>query len=193
VAAGKKKAARLKAHLVFLDESGFQLLPHVCRTWAPRGQTPLYRQWQHRQRLAVISAVTVSPRRQRLGLYYEVHGKTIRHTEIERFLRHLLQHLRGPIVLLWDNGTCHKGPALAALRAQHPRLHLLRFPAYAPELNPDEAVWMLAKRRLANGCPADLDALLWDLTEVLEDVRHSPRLLRACLRHAALPRILNTA
>jgi transposase len=30
-----------------------------------------------------------------------------------------------------------------------PRLHLLRFPGYAPELNPDEGVWKLAKGMLA--------------------------------------------
>lgn len=183
----------MKAHLIFLDESGFQLLPHVCRTWAPRGQTPLYRQWHRRHRLSVISAVTVSPRRQRLGLYYQVHGKNIQQAEIVQFLRHLLRHLPGPILLLWDNGASHRGPPIAALSAAHPRLHLVRFPAYAPELNPDEAVWIFTKRRLANGCPADLDALLWDVTEVLEDVKRSPRLLRACLQQSDLPQILKRA
>ncbi len=34
----KKNAARLGAHLVFADESGFQLIPNVVRTWAPQGQ-----------------------------------------------------------------------------------------------------------------------------------------------------------
>ena len=41
MAAGKKNAARLGAHLVFIDESGFQLIPSVRRTWAPRGETPI--------------------------------------------------------------------------------------------------------------------------------------------------------
>lgn len=39
--AGDKKAFVLGAHLTFLDESGFLLIPNVCRTWAPRGQTPV--------------------------------------------------------------------------------------------------------------------------------------------------------
>ena len=41
LAAGKKNAARLGAHLVFADESGFLLAPLVLRTWAPQGATPL--------------------------------------------------------------------------------------------------------------------------------------------------------
>jgi hypothetical protein len=37
VAANKKKVARLGAHIVFADESGFLLIPHVAKTWAPVG------------------------------------------------------------------------------------------------------------------------------------------------------------
>ena len=43
LAAGKKNAARLGAHLVFADESGFLLAPLVAKTWAPRGCTPFQR------------------------------------------------------------------------------------------------------------------------------------------------------
>lgn len=38
-----KNAERLGAHLVFLDESGFLVIPTVTRTWAPRGCTPILR------------------------------------------------------------------------------------------------------------------------------------------------------
>src|SRR5256886_10674691 len=37
VAPGKKNAARLGAHIVFADESGFLLIPTEVRTWAPQG------------------------------------------------------------------------------------------------------------------------------------------------------------
>src|SRR5438876_12462005 len=43
LAPGKKNAARLGAHIVFADESGFLLAPLVVRTWAPRGCTPVVR------------------------------------------------------------------------------------------------------------------------------------------------------
>jgi hypothetical protein len=41
LATGKKNAARLAAHLVFIDESGFLLIPSVHKTWSPVGQTPI--------------------------------------------------------------------------------------------------------------------------------------------------------
>ena len=37
----KKKARREGRILVFIDESGLSQRPHRCRTWAPRGQTPI--------------------------------------------------------------------------------------------------------------------------------------------------------
>ena len=40
------KARRERRTLVFVDESGFYLLPSVVKTYAPRGQTPLVDEWQ---------------------------------------------------------------------------------------------------------------------------------------------------
>jgi putative transposase len=56
------------------------------------------------------------------------------------FLRHLLRHLPGPVIVLLDNANTHKGEPLEEIRRQHPRLRLENFPAYTPELNPDEGV-----------------------------------------------------
>ena len=60
-----------------MDESGFMLRPCVVRTWAPRGQTPRLKSWERRERLSVISAITVSPVRKRLGLYFEILRKNV--------------------------------------------------------------------------------------------------------------------
>ncbi|MGH7173770.1 MAG: winged helix-turn-helix domain-containing protein, partial [Gemmataceae bacterium] len=40
-----REAFRRQAHVVFLDESGFQLTPSVRRTLTPRGQTPVLDCW----------------------------------------------------------------------------------------------------------------------------------------------------
>src|SRR4030066_72860 len=64
-APGKKNARRLGAHLVFVDESGFLLIPSVHKTWAPRGQTPIIRHRYQRDKISVISGLSVSPVRQR--------------------------------------------------------------------------------------------------------------------------------
>jgi transposase len=187
VAAHQKKAARLGAHLVFVDESGFLLIPSVQRTWAPRGQTPFLRHRQRRERISVISGLSVSPRRRRCGLYFLLSPKNIQHPEVCAFLRDLLRHLRGPVIVIWDNGTIHGGEAIRALQARYPRLHLYRFPGYAPELNPDEGVWQLAKRALANGRPDSQRELFRHLRSHLSRLRRSPSLLRGCVRGSDLP------
>src|SRR5687767_3493376 len=141
MAASKKNAARLGAYLVFVDESGFLLIPTVLRTWAPRGCTPILHHRYRRDKVSVISGISVSPQRQRLGLFYRMHLTNIGQVEVCEFLRQLLRHLPGHVIVLLDNSNTHKGDPLRQLLRRHPRLHVEHFPSYAPDLNPDEGVW----------------------------------------------------
>ena len=147
----------------------------------------MLRHRQRRERISVISGLSVSPHRRRCGLYFLLSPKNIQHPEVCAFLRDLLHHLRGPVIGIWDNGTIHGGDAIRALLARYPRLHLYRFPSYAPELNPDEGVWRLAKRALANGRPDSQHELFRHLRSHLSRLRRAPLLLRACVRASALP------
>lgn len=187
MAPDKKNATRLGAHLVFVDESGFLLIPPVRRTWAPRGQTPVVFHHQRRDRISVISGLSVSPRRKRLGLYYRLHANNIRRDEVIEFLSHLLRHLRGSVIVLWDNGSIHKGPVIRAFCRRHRRLHLEALPPYAPELNPDEGVWSQTKGQLANGRPDAIPQLWRHLVDSLRDIGASQRKLRACVYESDLP------
>jgi len=173
---------------VFLDESGFLTVPNVRRTWAPRGQTPILRCAGHWEKISAVSSIAVSPQRKRLTLYARFHPqKNIRSPEVVAFLRQLLKHLRGHVVLLWDNGNHHKGPAVRKFLSRHPRLHPHRFPAYAPELNPDESVWNHLKRAVANSNPRDLRQLKEFLRPPLQRLRQSQKLLWSCIRASDLP------
>lgn len=167
------------------------LIPSVRRTWAPRGKTPFLYHRQKHDRISAISAVTVSPERQRLGLYCHFHFSNIGHVEVAAFLQLLLRHLHGHIVVLWDGGSIHRGPALDHLLQRHPRLHIERFPAYAPDLNPDEQVWNHLKAELANGCPMSVDSLCDDLTVLFRRARRSPSLLRSFILESDLPSFLS--
>jgi transposase len=186
----QKKVQRLKAHLAFLDESGFLLIPNVRRTWAPRGQTPIVWHRYRHDRISAISAVTVSYRRQRLGLYFHLHRENISQAEVILFLSYLLREIRGPIVLLWDGGGIHTGAETRAFLLRHPRLHVESFPAYAPELNPDEQVWTHCKGALANGRPDNLDELMATLARVTQKARRRPSLLRSFVTGSELPPFL---
>jgi transposase len=190
LAAHKKNAARLGAHIAFIDESGFLLIPPVRRTWGPCGQTPRTKYSYKHDRISAISALTVSPQRRRIGLYFQLHRKNIQQSEVCQFLRYLLKHLRGHLIVVWDNGRPHKGEPLRKLCRRYPRLHLERFPAYAPELNPDEGVWCQADDVLANGRPDHLNLLSVALSRTLRNLRRSQRKLRWCIHQADLPLFL---
>ena len=176
------------AHIVFADESGFLLIPNVVRTWAPQGQTPIHRHRQgRRDKISVISGISVSPRRHRLGLYYLLFYDNIGQDEVCVFLRELLRHLRGPIMALLDNSSTHRGAPLEQLLRRHRRLRVEHFPSYAPQLNPDEGVWSLAKRDLANSCPNDVEELTGDVLNSIEAIRNCPAKLRGCIAQSELP------
>lgn len=162
------------------------------RTWAPCGQTPRLVHSYARDKISAISAVTVSPVRYRLGLYCHFHFTNLTQVEVAAFLRLLLRQLRGPIILLWDGGPIHRGPAVARVLARHSRLMVERFPAYAPELNPDEQVWNHLKTRLANGCPLNVDQLLDDLSHLVRRARRSSHLLRSFVLESDLPPFLSS-
>jgi len=187
VASDQKKTRRLGAYLAFVDQSGFLLIPTVRRTWAPRGKTPLLYHSYRRDRISTISALTVSPRRGRLGLYVAFHRKNITGVEVVEFLRHLQRHLHKPIVLLWDGGPIHRRRLVKEyLAGSHTRFQVYRFPAYAPELNPDEYVWTQSKHYLANATPQDVEELSQDLRRALGRIARSQQLLKACLCESTL-------
>lgn len=191
VAPDKKNAARLGAHIAFLDESGFMLIPHIRKTWAPRGHTPIHKHRYSHDKISAISALTVSPKHKRLGLYFHLHLNNIGQDEVCSFVRHLLRHLRGHVVIVWDNSRTHRGSSVRTLCRKFSRLHLEALPPYAPELNPDEGVWQHIKRSLSNGRPDSLDDLVDVLISQLECLSYSSSLLKAFIRHSSLPLFLS--
>jgi transposase len=174
--------------MAFLDESGFLLIPTVRRTWAPKGQTPVLRHSYRRDRISTLSAITVSPRRYHLGLCVQFHRRNITGVEVVGFLRQLLRLLAGKVVLVWDNGPIHRRLLVREfLRRHHHRLHVYPFPAYAPELNPDEQVWTQAKAELANSTPHNIDQLDQQLRCSLHRIGASQALLWSCIMGSDLP------
>jgi transposase len=149
--------------------------------------TPIHKHLFRRDKVSAISAVTVSPRRRRLGLYFQLHRHNIRRDDVCTFVRYLLRHLRGHVIVIWDNLNTHKGEPIRDLCRRYPRLRIEYLPGYAPELNPDEGVWGLAKRQLANSSPEDIGELQRGVRRCLVRVKRSQRHLRGCIRQSELP------
>jgi transposase len=166
------------------------LIPPIRKTWAPRGQTPIHRHHERHDRISVISGISLSPIRNRLGLYYSLYDGNITKIQVCEFLRHLLRHLRRNVIVVWDNGKPHKGVEIRQLCHKFKRLHLEAFPPYTPDLNPDEGVWSQAKGAMANGRPDHMGELWWDLLDVLDALTISPSSLKACVNNSELPLFL---
>ena len=176
MAEDKKNAQRLKATLVFLDESGFSLLPTACRTWSPRGQTPILRHCFHWPKLSAISAVTPNPH-----AYLRLVGGAIASPQVITFVHHLLRWIPTPLFLLGDGGNPHRSPLTRAALAVHRHpLRVYRLPAYAPQLNPDEWLWAWLKQHALRGlCPSDLRVLCQSIRAAVRRLRRRPDIIRS--------------
>lgn len=163
------------------------LTPNVRKTWAPVGQTPILRHSYRHDRVSVISAITISSAHQWIGRYFRCHRDNINGERVVESLRLLLRHLWGEVVLLWDRAKIHRNEAVRQYLHRCRRLHLHHFPAYAPELNPDEHVWTQTKQTLANTTPATVDELESGVGQALLHLQHSPWLLWSCIDTSELP------
>jgi transposase len=180
----------LRAHLVLIDESGMLMAPLVRRSLAPAGQTPILKQHGlRRDKVSLMAALSLSPVKRRLSLYYRTFPK--QHVNNERtveFLRGLLRLVRGHVIVVWDRGNMHQGLPIRELLRRFPRLELHFLPPYAPELNPVEQLWNHLKyHRFVNHAPLDVSTLNNDVRCHLSQIRCDPARLRAFLAAADLP------
>jgi transposase len=162
-------------------------MPTRRRTWAPQGQTPIIRYTYKHDRISALATLTVSAYRQHMGLYMRCQPDNFTAVPVADFLRALLRQLRGHVILRWDQGSIHRGPAIAAVQQAYPRVPLAEFPAYAPALNPVEQLWNDFTGHTANSLPRHKRDLRRSLPSNTRRVRRSQEKLRSFMRASALP------
>jgi transposase len=169
-------------HLVFVDEAGFYLLPMTVRTYAPRGQTPVLRVKLTRDHLAAIGGITPQGR-----LFMQMQERAYKAEDVVRFVQLLLRKIPGKLLIIWDGSPIHRAEVVKQFLSSPmgQRVHLERLPGYAPELNPQEQVWNLLKRReLKNLCCQDLAHLQQELLRAKERLRHRRTILQHSFAYA---------
>jgi transposase len=174
----------MKADIVFIDESGFMMAPVVRRTWALRGRTPIFRRTgRSHRKVSVIAALTVPPRRKRVGLYFSMYSDAnITALRVRTFLRHLSRQVQKPLLVVWDRSNTHRAKLMNRYFARAKRMHRDYFPPYAPELNPVEMFWSYLKcNPLANFAAPDLDTLSRSTRYHAGRLRSRKELLRSFL------------
>jgi hypothetical protein len=102
VAGAKKNAACLGQTIVFVDESGLSERPHRCRTWAPRGQTAVLQYHFNWKWLSAMAGVTW------WNFYFRLFPGTVCSPQVVVFLEHLLRHVPGKVLVIWDRLGPHR-------------------------------------------------------------------------------------
>lgn len=166
------------------------LSPLVRRTLAPRGETPvLLQRVRHREKVSLAAALSVSPLRNRIGFYFQNRLRQGFNGELfAGFLREILKHLRGNVIIVLDNVAFHRSGAVKALQRRCPRMQFEYLPPYAPELNPVEQVWNWLKwSKFANYAPDSANELHQKLPSVLRALRRQTHRLKTFFRQSVLP------
>ena len=106
MAVPQRRALKEDRTIVFCDQSGFYLLPMVVRTYAPVGRMPILHERLGRDHLSAMSAVTLDGR-----LYMLEQEKAFKGEDAVRFLKHLMRHIPGKLLVIWDGSPIHRGGA----------------------------------------------------------------------------------
>ncbi len=180
----KERVRKEHRTLVFIDESGFYLLPEVVRTYAPKGSRPVQKEWQTNDHLSVMGALTPQGR-----IYSLVRQEALNGLDTIDFLIHLLRVAGERLLVVWDNSPIHRRREvkefLAAGAAR--RIHLEPLPPYAPELNPVEWLWGHCKGvELRNLACLDLEELHMEFHLALGRIRQKPHLAKSFFAGAKL-------
>jgi transposase len=180
----KKKAENEGRTILFVDETAFRLCPTVVKTWNPTGEPPVIHAPASRKHLSAIGGLTYGG-----SLYVQVQAVSFRTKGVIEFLRHILFHIPGNILVVWDGAKIHKSKELSSFLALDTigRMTFERFPPYAPELDPQEYVWRHMKHvDLRNLTSRSLDDLWIHVRTATLRLRRRAGLLRKLAEHARL-------
>lgn len=179
----QRQAQRERRTLIFVDESGFYLLPAIVKTYAPRGLTPVLSVWQSRDHLSVIGGITGDGH-----LYTLARQESLTGIHAMAFLNHLLPYADRWLVI-WDRSPIHRRVMVRDFVDQLPRkrIRLEFLPPYAPDLNPMEWVWRQLKDvEMKNLVCRDLEETHLEFHLALGRVRRRSQLLYSFFNAAGL-------
>lgn len=179
-----KRSRNERRLLVFVDESGFYLLPGVVKTYAPRGQTPIIRAKLTRDHLSVMAGMTPQGK-----IYTLVRQESLTGLHSIEFLVHLGRVAGTRLLVIWDGSPIHRRVEVQEFVSEtRGKVWLEALPGYAPDLNPwDEGGWQHLKHvEMRNLVCRDLEELHEEFHFAVGRIRHKPHLVRSFFAQAGL-------
>jgi transposase len=180
----RRQARREHRTPVFVDESGFYLLPGLVRTYAPEARTPVLREKVTRDHLSVMGAMTPEGK-----VYTLVRQESLNGLHTIEFLMHLRRVASLRLLVIWDGSPIHRRQEVPEFVAgTQGRIEVELLPAYAPDLNPwDEGGWHHLKHvEMRNLVCRDLEELHEQFHLAVGRLRHKPHLVQSFFAQAGL-------
>lgn len=80
--------------------------------------------------------------------YVQIQDKSFKGADAASFVRHLLAHIAGKILVILDGCPIHRNREVKKFLVEESkgRVWLEQLPVYCQDLNPDEGVWNYLKR-----------------------------------------------
>ena len=189
LATDQKKGFKSGVVFGFFDESGFADKPHVVKSWGLRGQTPVIRSRGGWRRITAAGMISLNTKSKRTMALAWLSKRGMRKEKLIGILKDIKRHYsRKRFVLLWDGLPAHKAKIVQVFIKENASwLTVYRFPAYSPELNPQEYMWSAVKRKdMGNYCPRDFIQLRSKVYRSLKGRKSKQSFLRGCLKASGL-------
>jgi len=132
------------------DESRIEFKARENRIWAAKGNYPKVEYTGEKTGRCFYGASNIFTKEH---IVHEAYWMTS--IETVEFLKKVKAHYqkrlkkKRKVLMIWDGAPIHRGEVKNFLKENHGWLELMYFPAYSPELNPQEWMWKDAKGEIA--------------------------------------------
>ena len=172
------RAAKEKAVILWLDQTGLRSDCTVGRGWAPIGQAPVVPKTGKRFGINVMAAISNEGE-----LYFTCYRGSFTGPVFLTYLQRLVRQFDRKIHLIVDRHPVHRRVCVRDwLSGNIDQIETHLLPGYAPELNPVELLNGDVKRHVAQANPGTVAELKAAATAHLRRRQNQPHLVKALFR-----------
>ena len=141
--------------------------------------------------MSLLGMTTYAPHKNKTDSLVWIQKKSVKKETILRALSDMkkkYEYTNHPLILLWDGLPAHRAKTVQNFIQQNNHwLSVHRFPAYTPELNPQEYQWSSLKRKtLGNYCPKHMSALAQKARRHIQRMAKESDTLKGFLKKSGL-------
>lgn len=162
------------------DESRIVWETMARRAWLPKGKKTIIKTTRKRKAQSFIGFLNLKTHSPHL---YAIPWQN--QSQIIPVLKKIKHEYQGKkICLIWDNAKWHHGKILKENLGENKpfhNFHLINFPPYAPDTNPQEKIWRHGKAFIANKVYPELSAVVNDFQNAIMGRKYNYQIKRFVL------------